>query len=96
MTIRPLGPAAALLALLAVLPSPAAAQDPSAMSCAQLWHLENAMLKGRGFCFDDARAVRTFGNQGCTVHDRNRVPLTAAERQTMARVVLAQKMRQCR
>ncbi len=97
MSIRPVPLALALLAGLAAAPVPTAfAQDPSVMSCAQLWHRKNAVLKARGFCFTEAQAIRTFGNEGCTVHDPNRVPLTSADRQLMARIVIAQKMKLCR
>ena len=92
---RPIMPAAAALAAL-VAASPAAALDPSMMSCGQLWQSRNALLKARGVCFTDPRAVRTFGNDGCTVADPARAPLSAAERQQMARLVLAEKMKLCR
>ncbi|MCE1235814.1 MAG: YARHG domain-containing protein [Hyphomicrobiales bacterium] len=94
MSIRLVAP---LLALALVPPlAPAAAQDPSAMSCGQLWHRKNALLKAKGLCFSDPRAARTFGNDGCTIRDPNQVPLTSAERQTMARILLAERIKMCR
>mgnify|MGYP001768418367 CR=1 FL=1 len=97
MPIRPRStvPAAAALALL-LAAAPAAALDPSMMSCGQLWQSRHALLKARGVCFTDPRAVRTFGNDGCTVADPARAPLSADERQRMARIVLAEKMKLCR
>lgn len=97
MSIRPVPLALAIVASLAALPvAPAVAQDPSAMSCGQLWHRKNAILKAGGFCFTDPQAIRTFGNDGCTVRDPNRVPSTSADRQMMARIVIAQKIKLCR
>lgn len=88
--------AAGVLAALLLAAGPAAALEPSAMSCAQLWHAKNAFLKAKGFCFTDPRAVRTFGNDGCNVRDLERVPMTSADRQLMARILLAEKIKLCR
>ena len=76
--------------------APAVAVEPSAMSCAQLWHRKNAILKAAGVCFTDPRAVRAFGNEGCHVSDPLRAPLTAPQRGEMARIVLAEKIKSCR
>jgi hypothetical protein len=76
--------------------APAVAEDPSAMSCGQLWHHKNAILKARGFCFSDPRAIRTFGNDGCTQTDLARLPMTSAERRTITRILLAERIRLCR
>lgn len=97
MSIRPVPLAVALLAGLVAAPTvAAAAEDPSVMSCGQLWHRKNAILKAKGVCFTDPRAIRAFGNDGCTVPDPNRVPLTSSERQLMARIVLSEKIKLCR
>ncbi len=84
------------LAGLVALAAPAAAVEPSAMSCAQLWHRKNAILKAKRFCFTDRRAVNVFGNEGCTEYDPNRVSLSPAERQSMAQILLAEKIKLCR
>ncbi len=93
----PIRLAAPALALALVLPlAPAVAQDPSAMSCGQLWHRKNALFKAKGLCFSDRRAAQTFGNEGCTIRDPNQVPLTSEERGTMARILLAERIKMCR
>ena len=76
--------------------SVAQAQDYSGMGCAQLWYQRNAKLKARGFCFTDPRAVRIFGNAGCTVTMESKVPLSPSERQDIARIVLVERMKLCR
>jgi len=86
----------AALAVAVATALPANAVEPSAMSCAQLWHRKNAILKARGFCFGDPRAVRAFGNEGCREYDPNRVSLSPAERQSMAEILLAEKIKLCR
>ncbi len=77
-------------------PSVARAEDVSAMGCSQLWQRKNALLKSKGFCFQDARAIRTFGNDGCTIHGEARLPMTSADRELMARITLSEKMKLCR
>ena len=101
MTIRPLGLAALaaveLLIGLAVAPAPArAAEDVSALACPQLWHRKNALLKSKGLCFRDPRAVRVFGNDGCTTDVEARLALTPADRELMARIVLSERIKLCR
>ena len=76
--------------------APAVAVEPSAMSCAQLWHRKNAILQAHGLCFTDPRAVRAFGNEGCKQYDPNRVSLSSSERELMAQILLAEKIKLCR
>jgi hypothetical protein len=73
-----------------------AAEDVSNLGCPQLWHRKNALLKSKGLCFRDPRAIRIFGNDGCTTEDEVRLPLTPAEREQMARIVLSEKIKLCR
>ena len=44
--------------------SPAMAQDPSLMSCNELWYARNEVYARNGFCFKTARAQSVFG-PGC-------------------------------
>lgn len=88
--------AAVAIGAVFVTAAPAVAEDPSAMSCGQLWHRKNALLKAKRFCFTDPRAARTFGNDGCTERDLGRLPMTSAERNLMARILLAERIKLCR
>lgn len=100
MTIRRYVAAAAfaaeVLVLLSAVAPATAAEDVSALGCPQLWYRKNALLKSKGLCFRETRAIRTFGNAGCTIEDEVRVPLTADERELMARIVLSEKIKLCR
>jgi len=73
-----------------------AAEDVSALGCQQLWHRKNALLKSKGLCFRDPQAIRVFGNVGCVTEDETRLPMTPADREQMARIVLAEKIKLCR
>ena len=35
--------------------------------CEKLWTMRNAILAENGYCFEDARAAKTFSNDGCFV-----------------------------
>ncbi len=83
------------LAALAALPLPAVAQDFASMSCPQLWYARNAMLKAHRFCFTEPRAVKTFGNDGCSITMKSRVPLTERQRGDTARIVLTERIKLC-
>ena len=96
MAIRSRLVTSALALAVVFAPGAALAVDPSAMSCPQLWHRKNAILKAAGVCFTDPRAVRAFGNEGCHVSDPVRAPLTAPQRGEMTRIVLAEKIKSCR
>lgn len=85
----------ATVAAWAALSAGAAAEDFSAMSCTRLWAARSKILKARGYCFTDPKAVRAFGNDGCSVTMQSRLPLTARERDDIARIVLAERMKLC-
>lgn len=44
--------------------TPAFAQDPSLMSCNELWYARNEIYARNGYCFKTARAQSAFG-PGC-------------------------------
>lgn len=73
-----------------------AAEDVSSLSCQQLWHRKNALLKRKGLCFREPQAIRTFGNAGCSAEDEARLKLTPDEREQMARIVLSERIKLCR
>lgn len=74
--------AAACLALVA-LAGPAAAGDDS---CDGLWYERNAIYKDAGYCFKTTRAIRAFGNAGCSWDDIADVPLSARQRSAVSRI----------
>lgn len=74
----------------------AVAQDLNQASCAELWRLRNQPLKRAGYCFTDARTIRAFGNDGCTERNEATLKLTPQERDLIARVLFAERMKLCR
>jgi hypothetical protein len=40
-----------------------------ALDCGQLWYQRNAILWAAGYCFQERRAVRVFGNAACAYVD---------------------------
>jgi hypothetical protein len=61
-------------------------------SCASLWYRRNQIYKDAGYCFKTARAIRAFGNAGCSYDDINDVPLSAYQHAIM-RDIAAQEQR---
>jgi hypothetical protein len=61
-------------------------------SCASLWYRRNQIYKDAGYCFKTARAIRAFGNAGCSYDDINDVPLSVYQHAIM-RDIAAQERR---
>ena len=93
MPIRTIRPSLLALVWGGLVATPAAAQDPSTMSCPQLRAARVATLKAAGVCVDGARPS---GAGGCTTSDPRQAPLTSAQRQIMARILLAERIKMCR
>lgn len=83
----------AILGLCAVpfLTAPAFAQ-----TCSQLWTERNAIYKDAGYCFKTNRAIRTFGNAGCSFDDIADVPLSARDRARVADIQRDERDMGCR
>jgi hypothetical protein len=86
LTYRP--PHSATLALVAMIALGAslAAAPAYAQTCQQLWVQRNQYYKNHGYCFKTQRAIEYFGNGGCYINDENAVPLTSAERASIAQI----------
>jgi hypothetical protein len=83
--------ACALAGVVATLAA-SAAQAP----CASLWYERNQVYKDAGYCFTTARAIRAFGNAGCSYDDINDVPLSANQRAVMQDIVAQERRMGCR
>lgn len=57
-----------------------------AADCDGLWTERNAIFKAAGYCFRSPRGIWTFGNAGCRFDDEADVPLSARERERVARI----------
>jgi hypothetical protein len=51
--------------------------------CSQLWYERNNIFKEAGYCFRTPRAIRAFGNAGCSYDDESDVPLSVRRRQAV-------------
>ena len=57
------------------------ASEAQAQSCGQLWYQRNSIYKEAGYCFRTPRAIRAFGNAGCSYDSEYDVPLSPRQRQ---------------
>ena len=82
-----------LAAMLAgMVPSPAQAQD----TCFRLWVARNSIYKAKGYCFKTRRAIRYFGNAGCTYDYEGDVPLSRRDRARIADIQAEERALGCR
>lgn len=56
-------------------------------SCSSLWYARNQVYKDAGYCFKTARAIRAFGNAGCSYDNINDVPLSANQRASVQYII---------
>jgi hypothetical protein len=81
--------AAAIMAGAALTPAFARA------SCASLWTERNQIYRDAGYCFKTARAIRVFGNAGCSFDNINDVPISARERAALRDIVAQERRMGC-
>ncbi len=75
----------------------ARAPEPEADTCEALWYERNAYFHRRGYCFGSERGQRAFSNEGCIAGmAAGDVPLTAAERDAIDRIVARERELGCR
>ena len=79
----------------AALSSAAAQDDPSSMSCGDLWYRRNEIFARNGYCFKTDRAIRVFGNQGCRFCVEADVPMSRAEREEVEIIRAIERRRGC-
>ena len=72
------------------------ATDVQAQSCGDLWYRRNSIYKAAGYCFKTARAIRTFGNAGCSYDSEYALPLSPGQRQAINQIVRAERNLGCR
>jgi hypothetical protein len=69
--------------------------DLAQQRCELLWKMRNTILKERGLCFEDERAVAAFGNAGCRHEFANTLLLNSAERENVTNIRAAEKAKRC-
>ena len=70
--------------------------DAQAQSCGDLWYRRNSIYKAAGYCFKTARAIRTFGNAGCSYDSEYALPLSPGQRRAVAQIIRAERNFGCR
>lgn len=76
----------ALAVVSAVLVMGMAAPAAQADGCEEAWYQRNLIYKQAGYCFRTQRGIRAFGNAGCSYDAVEDVPLSANQRETVARL----------
>jgi hypothetical protein len=64
-------------------------------SCSSLWYERNGIYKDAGYCFKTSRAIRAFGNAGCSYDNINDVPLSARQRAVVRDIVSRERRMGC-
>jgi hypothetical protein len=78
--------------LLAPSAQPARAQDV----CQNLWVERNSIYKAAGYCFKTTRAVRYFGNAGCSYDNERELPLSRSAHARVAQIIADERAYGCR
>jgi hypothetical protein len=86
---------ASLLAGLVATTSFALSQNLYRLSCSELWYERNNIFKDAGYCFNTPRAIRTFGNAGCTYDSEYDVPLSERDRQRVNAIQRIEREKRC-
>jgi len=73
-----------------------AVSDAQAQSCGELWYRRNSIYRGAGYCFKTARAIRAFGNAGCSYDSEYSLPLSSNQRRIVAQIVREERELGCR
>ena len=76
---------------LAVLVSSAAAPAVAQNVCQNLWVERNSIYKAAGYCCKTARAIRYFGNAGCSYDNERDLPVSRAEHRRVAQVIAEER-----
>jgi hypothetical protein len=72
-----------------------APRDIFALNCDQLWYQRNSISKAAGYCFHTPRAIRVFGNAGCTHDSASDLPLSDRDRQVINSIEQVERMKSC-
>jgi hypothetical protein len=89
---RVIGGVLIAVGLLAQSAQPASAQDV----CQNLWVERNSIYKEAGYCFKTARAIRYFGNAGCSYDNERALPLSRSTHARVAQIIAEERANGCR
>ncbi len=66
-----------------------------AASCEDLWVERNQFYQDAGYCFKTQRAIRHFGNDGCSIQNENRLRLSAGAQRRIAQISAEERRQGC-
>jgi YARHG domain len=66
-----------------------------ALDCGQLWYQRNVILWAAGYCFQERRAARIFGNAACAYDDVSVLPLTDHDWQLISLLQRVEAAKEC-
>jgi hypothetical protein len=84
-----------LLAGLVAMTSFALSQNLYRLSCSELWYERNNIFKDAGYCFNTRRAIRAFGNAGCSYDSEYDLPLSDRDRQRVNAIKRIEREKGC-
>jgi hypothetical protein len=64
-------------------------------NCEFLYEMRNRIYAEHGYCFKTARAISTFGNDGCQYSDVSMVPLSNLERGNATTILQVEHAKGC-
>lgn len=64
-------------------------------SCSSLWYERNGIYKNAGYCFKTSRAIRAFGNAGCSFDNINDLPLSTRQHAILRDIVAQERRMGC-
>ena len=91
--MRVLCSGAALMLVGAFLAAGAAYSSPA--DCNSLWIERNLYYKNAGFCFDQPRASRYFGNSGCSVRNLAALSLSSTVHKRIDQIIRVEQKLGC-
>jgi len=71
------------------------AQDVFTLSCPELWCQRNSIFKAAGYCFHTPRAIRVFGDAGCSYDNEHDAPLSDRDRQAIDTIRQVERAKCC-
>ena len=69
--------------------------SPGGPTCDQLYQMRNRIYAEHGYCFQTARGIAIFGNQGCVSANANALGLNAIELANAATILQAENAKGC-
>lgn len=70
--------------------------DLRQLSCENLWLVRNTLYDENGYCFRTKKALTSFDNADCWVHDQEKVKMSLIERGNLESILGVEQAMGCR